>query len=267
MKVSASQLLPLVLAFPLFSLAHTPTAAPGQGGKTVFTEELRQHILEEYMDSAAGKKLQAQVPAKLRRPVTVASAAAAPAWLNTILMAAIAPLAAPPPPSGNGALMAASFAPFKPKLRFYWDGTTFYEESDNTPDGMPNRMAGITSWQQQIPLPVAYFAGTPNPENSSASLGFGQPNYWRLPLVPTVAATPTLIFTPGSTTNNFQRGAIALASNGVAIFNPANNTGRISYEIGELDIYGGHCGLADDYHYHIIPMHLSSRFGGPLSDD
>ncbi len=171
------------------------------------------------------------------------------------------------PPLGNGALMAASFAPFKPKVRYYWDGTTFYEESDNMPDGMPNKMVGITSWQQQIPVPAAYFASTTNPENNAGSLGYGQPNYWRLPLVPAAAGSPTTIFTPGSTSNNFQRGAIALASNGVAIFNPANNTGRVSYEIGELDAYGGHCGLADDYHYHIIPMHLSTRFGGPLSDD
>lgn len=171
------------------------------------------------------------------------------------------------PPSGNGLLLSASFAPFQPKVRTSWDGTTFYVEGDNQPEGMPNRMAGITAWQQQLPLPVAYFAGTTNPENNTGSLGYGQPNYWRIPLVPTAAASPTLIFTPGSTNNNFQRGAIALASNGVAIFNPANNTGRVSYEIGELDYYGGHCGLADDYHYHIIPTHLYSRFGGPLSDD
>ncbi|MGB8168341.1 MAG: sulfatase-like hydrolase/transferase, partial [Chthoniobacteraceae bacterium] len=128
-------------------------------------------------------------------------------------------------------------------------------------------MVGITAWQQQIPLPAVYFASSTNNENNAGSLGFGQPNYWRLPLVPAVAGAPTLIFTPGSTTNNFQRGAIALASNGIAIFNPANNRGEVSYEIGELDYYGGHCGLADDYHYHIIPMHLSSRFGGPLGDD
>ncbi len=173
------------------------------------------------------------------------------------------------PPAGNGALMAASFGAFRPKVRFYWDATTFYEESDNVPDNtmMPNLMVGITSWQQQVPLPAAYFASVTNPENSTGSLGFGQPNYWRLPLTPTVATSPILIFTPGSTTNNFQRGAIALASNGIAIFNPANNTGRVSYEIGELDNYGGHCGLADDYHYHIIPTHLSSRFGGLLGDD
>ncbi len=169
----------------------------------------------------------------------------------------------------NGALMAASFAAFKPKVRFYWDDTFFYEESDNMPDRtlMPNLMVGITSWQQQIPVPAAYFASTMNPENNAGSLGYRQPNYWRLPLVPTPSPSPIRIFTVGSTSNNFQRGAIALAANGVAIFNPANNTGRVSYEIGELDFYGGHCGLADDYHYHIIPTHLLSAFGGVLGND
>jgi arylsulfatase A-like enzyme len=167
-------------------------------------------------------------------------------------------------PAGNGALMAASFAPFKPRVRFYWDATTFYEESDNMPDNtmMPNLMVGITSWQQQIPVPAAYFASTTNPENNTGSLGYGQPNYWRLPLVPVPSAAPIPI-----SAGNFQRGAVALAANGIAIFNPKNNTGRVSYEIGELDAYGGHCGLADDYHYHIIPTHLLSAFGGVLGND
>jgi len=33
-------------------------------------------------------------------------------------------------------------------------------------------------------------------------------------------------------------------------FNPQNNRGEVSQEIGELDQWGGHCGRADDYHYH-----------------
>ena len=55
--------------------------------------------------------------------------------------------------------------------------------------------------------------------------------------------------------------------------NPANNTGRISYEIGELDAYGGHCGLGDDYHYHVAPVHLTPVLGNvdvgvvPVYDD
>jgi hypothetical protein len=36
---------------------------------------------------------------------------------------------------------------------------------------------------------------------------------------------------------------------------------------GELDEYGGHCGRADDYHYHIGPVHLEKIVGkgNPIS--
>lgn len=139
-------------------------------------------------------------------------------------------------PAGNGTLMSASFAPFRPRVRSYNDGTYFYIEGDNVPDPalMPSPMVGITSWQQQIPLPVSYFFGTTNPENNVGSLGYGQPNVWRLPLVPTPAASPI------SLNGNFLRGAVAVAANGIAIFNPRNNRGEYSYAIGELDQYGGH---------------------------
>lgn len=161
------------------------------------------------------------------------------------------------PPTGNGTLMAASFAPLQPNVRTYWDSTYFYVESDNMPDRtmMPNLMVGITAWQQQIPLPTSYFFGTTNPENNTGSLGYGKPNVWRLPLVPALAASPI------SLNGNFLRGAVAVAANGIAIFNPRNNRGEYSYSIGELDAYGGHCGLADDYHYHIAPVHLQSVVG------
>ncbi len=161
-------------------------------------------------------------------------------------------------PAGNGALMSSSFTPFRPKVRFYWDSTYFYEESDSLPDRtlMPNLMVGITSWQQQIPLPASYFQMTTNPDSDSGSLGYGQMNIWKLPLVPVPALSSIAL---GS--NNFQRGAVALAVNGVPIFNPRNNRGEYSYAIGELDQYGGHCGLADDYHYHIAPLHLQSVTG------
>ncbi len=171
--------------------------------------------------------------------------------------------AAPPgsagaPPPGYGAAMAASFGAFRPKVRTYWDQTTFHVESDSMPDPVrqPNLMVGITSWQQQVPVPVSYVASINNPERDLASLGFGKPNVWRLPLVPTPAANPIPI-----SGGNFQRGAIAIGSDGVPIFNPRNNGGRVSYEIGELDVYGGHCGLADDYHYHLAPVHLQSVLG------
>lgn len=159
---------------------------------------------------------------------------------------------------GNGALLVSSFTPFKPFVRFYSDEKYFYSESDSMPNPalMPNLMVGITSWQQQIPVPVAYFGNVTNPEGDRASLGFGQPNVWRIPLVPVPAAAPIPI-----SAGNFQRGAVALAADGIPIFNPRNNTGRVSFEIGELDVYGGHCGRADDYHYHIAPTHLTAVLG------
>ena len=161
-------------------------------------------------------------------------------------------------PTGNAALMAASFGPFKPKVRFYWDSTGFYEESDGLPDRalLPNLMVGITSWQQQIPLPTSYFAATINPERDTGSIGFGKPNVWKLPLVPVPSVAPISL-----SGGNFQRGAVGLAANGIPIFNPRNNRGEFSQAIGELDQYGGHCGLADDYHYHIAPVYLQSVLG------
>src|SRR5581483_2690573 len=52
-----------------------------------------------------------------------------------------------------------------------------------------------------------------------------------------------------------------LAVNGVPIFNALNNRGEDSFLIGELDEWGGHCGRADDYHYHIAPLHLEKIVG------
>jgi hypothetical protein len=169
-----------------------------------------------------------------------------------------APLPAAAPPAGYGATMAASFGAFKPRVRSYYDATTFYVESDNVPNPalMPALMVGIISWQQQIPVPTSYFASTTNPERDQGSIGFGKPNIWRLPLVPTPSASPIPI-----SAGNFQRGAIAVGADGIPIFNPRNNRGAVAYEIGELDLYGGHCGLADDYHYHIAPVHLQTVLG------
>ncbi|MBL9209505.1 MAG: DUF1566 domain-containing protein [Opitutaceae bacterium] len=201
--------------------------------------------------AAARAELRAQLVAEQRAALT-AAAAAAPAP-GTPRRAA---LSAPPP--GYGPVLAASFGAFRPRVRSYWDATTFYVESDNMPDPvrMPNLMVGITSWQQQVPLPTSYFAATTNPERDPGSIGFGKPNVWRLPLVPTPAASPLPI-----NAANFLRGAIGVGADGIAIFNPRNNGGRYSYEIGELDLYGGHCGLADDYHYHLAPVHLQAVVG------
>ncbi|MSU19778.1 MAG: YHYH protein [Pedosphaera sp.] len=142
---------------------------------------------------------------------------------------------------GAANLYAQTFLKFNPSVRFWWDTTSFHVESDSIP--AHNLMEGISSWQRQIPIPIYYF-GT---------------NAWCLPLYPVPANTPYLI-----TPTTFTRGAIALAANGIPIFNPYNNTGRASALIGELDQFGGHCGRADDYHYHVAPLHLTNLLGFAL---
>lgn len=138
--------------------------------------------------------------------------------------------------AANAPAQAKAFQTFA-KLELKWDGDFLYVGSNGWPNH--NMMVGITAWQQQVPLPQNYFGE----------------NAWRIPLRPVVAKTPQVV------ENHFLRGAIALAVNGIPIFNPQNNRGEVSYEIGELDQWGGHCGRADDYHYHIAPLHLESVVG------
>lgn len=133
--------------------------------------------------------------------------------------------------------VAASFQAFAPKVKTRWDERFFYVESDGLPTH--NLMVGITAWQQQVPLPQPYTGN----------------NAWRIPLQPRLAAQPI------SARNNLFRGAIALAVNGVPIFNALNNRGEDAFKIGELDEWGGHCGRADDYHYHAAPLHLQDTAG------
>lgn len=109
-------------------------------------------------------------------------------------------------------------------------------------DGLPtthNMMVGIVSWQQQVPLPQAYVGD----------------NAWQIPLDPVLADNPI------SGATDLFRGAVAIAVNGVPIFNALNNRGVDAYLAGELDEWGGHSGRADDYHYHIAPLHLQEIVG------
>jgi len=56
-------------------------------------------------------------------------------------------------------------------------------------------MVGITSWQQQVPIPQPYSGS----------------NHWSIPLKPVYESTPL------STKTNFMKGAVALAVNGIPI--------------------------------------------------
>lgn len=136
--------------------------------------------------------------------------------------------------------IADSFEPFAmlKALKYRQDSKYFYVESNSMPDH--RMMVGITAWQQQVPMPQPYFDN----------------NAWRIPLEPVVAKNPL------SAKSHFFRGAIALAANGVPIFNPIKNDGKTDTLLAsELDEFGGHCGRADDYHYHVAPTHLQEIVG------
>ena len=135
--------------------------------------------------------------------------------------------------------IAEAFAPFEKleAIQTRAEGNFFFVEGQGLPDHP--LMIGIRAWQQQVPLPQPYVGD----------------NAWRIPLEPVPAKKPA------SAKNRFLRGAIALAVNGIPIFNPLNNRGEDAFAIGELDDYGGHCGRADDYHYHLAPVHLEEQVG------
>jgi hypothetical protein len=133
------------------------------------------------------------------------------------------------------AFLTSAFAQFSSTVSTTYDANYFYVNST----GIPNHtmMVGISStgWQQQVPTSKCYI-------NTS---------HWTIPLNPVIAVTPVPV-----SSAHFLKGAIAMAVNGVPIFNYHTNTGADSFTDGQLDTYGGHCGRGDDYHYHIAPLHL-----------
>ena len=138
--------------------------------------------------------------------------------------------------ANNVSFLESVFGVFD-KVNTRYDDKYFYIESDGIPEH--EMMTGITNWQQQVPINHDYSGD----------------NAWAIPLQPELAEN-TL-----STKDNFMKGAIAIAANGIPIFNPLNNRGEDANVIGELDKWGGHCGRADDYHYHLPPNHLQSKVG------
>lgn len=126
---------------------------------------------------------------------------------------------------------------FSKSVKTLKSGKYYLVESNGVPSH--KMMVGITNWQQQVPT-VQPYSGD---------------NAWKIPVKPVISKTPI------SAKNNLFRGAIALAVNGIPIFNAFNNRGEDSYLIGELDEWGGHCGRADDYHYHVAPLHLQKIVG------
>lgn len=138
---------------------------------------------------------------------------------------------------GAVSLKLPGFSSFANSVKVIKSGKYYLVESSGIPDHQ--MMIGIKSWQQQVPT-VQPYSGT---------------NAWSIPISPIVSKTPI------SAKGHFLRGAIALAVNGVPIFNALNNRGDDALLAGELDDWGGHCGRADDYHYHVAPLHLKSIVG------
>lgn len=140
--------------------------------------------------------------------------------------------------SANAATaMLPGFSKFADTVKISKNTKYYLVESSGLP--AHSMMTGIKSWQQQVPTPQPYSGG----------------NSWLIPIKPIISKSPI------SAKNHFLRGAIAIAVNGVPIFNALNNRGDDAYLVGELDDWGGHCGRADDYHYHVAPLHLKSIVG------
>ncbi|GAA5220208.1 YHYH protein [Membranihabitans marinus] len=139
-------------------------------------------------------------------------------------------------PANDVNFLASLFEKFE-GLHTESDDDWFYISSNGLPNH--NMMVGIENWQQQVPIDQNYTGN----------------NSWAIPIQPVLAENPL------STQTNLLKGAIAIAVNGIPIFNPLNNRGEDANAIGELDQWGGHCGRADDYHYHLPPTHLQSIVG------
>ena len=122
--------------------------------------------------------------------------------------------------TSSAPLIATPFQTFTKNVNVRWDDTYLYVEAKGLPDHP--MMIGIKSWQQQVPIPQTYAGATA----------------WRIPLKPVPAKEPM------SAKTHFMRGAIALAANGVPIFNALNNRGDDAKAFGEradciVDQYSG----------------------------
>ena len=107
------------------------------------------------------------------------------------------------------------FSAFAQSVKVFRSGKYYMVESNDIPDHQ--MMVGIKAWQQQVPTPHPY-SGT---------------NAWPIPITPVISKTPI------SAKDHFLRGAIAVAINGVPIFNALTNKGTDAYLTGELDDWGG----------------------------
>jgi GNAT superfamily N-acetyltransferase len=107
------------------------------------------------------------------------------------------------------------FTAFANSVKVFRSGKYYMVESNGIPDHQ--MMVGIKAWQQQVPT-VQPYTGT---------------NAWPIPITPVISKTPI------SAKDHFLRGAIAVAINGVPIFNALTNHWRaISSEGNDIGLLG-----------------------------
>ena len=144
MKINARILLvTLTLARSLAASAHDIGAPHGDDAPLKFSAQPPPEIIRgaSALPAADSETVRALTARYLSRRSNRPTAAAAPQWQFVTTPFSLSEVSASDaftptsysPPAGNGTLMAASFAPFKPKVRYNWDGTTFFVEGDNTP--------------------------------------------------------------------------------------------------------------------------------------
>jgi phosphatidylethanolamine-binding protein (PEBP) family uncharacterized protein len=139
-----------------------------------------------------------------------------------------------PPPA-----LFAMFERFAPAVRVRSSEKFIFVESNGLPaHGM---MVGITAWQQQVPLPQAYVGG----------------NAWQIPLHPAPSPNPVSIRVGSCAGRSRSR---RMASR----FSTRKTTAAKSPLRSASSTSGGHCGRADDYHYHVAPLHLQAVLGPQL---
>lgn len=136
------------------------------------------------------------------------------------------------------AFLSSLFLQYDGVLSTNSDADNFYVNSN----GIANHrmMVGITVSNDRLVVPHHYDA-------------------WAIPLRPEISDDEISLET------DLREGVVAIAINGVPIFNPIGEGGQRLNDTGKLDEFGGQAGLDDDYHYHVAPLHLQTSENNPIA--
>ncbi|MGB3466069.1 MAG: YHYH protein [Cyclobacteriaceae bacterium] len=101
-------------------------------------------------------------------------------------------------------------------------------------------MAGISVPNDYVPVPQNYSS-------------------WSIPIKPKYTEEPVNL------ENSLQSAPIAIAINGVPVYNSLSPSDEFDGNSSALDKFGGHTGTKDDYHYHVPPLHLTIDNRSPFA--